>query len=74
MEVPQMETLKPNVPAKRFLTEWQEEYLRGRPPGDAVIYALQTLMELDGRLLDIDANEHSIIFRFAMYLQAKLQF
>jgi hypothetical protein len=37
-----------------------------------MITALRTLLERDGYLLDIDANERSITFRFAMHLQSHL--
>ncbi|MEB5488943.1 hypothetical protein QMA78_00015 [Burkholderia pseudomallei] len=51
----------------------QEDYLRSRPPGEAVIFALRKLLTIDRRLLEIDANERSITFRFAMHLQSQLQ-
>ena len=56
----------------RLLTTEQEAYLRLHPPGEAIIHALRVLLECDARLLDIDANERSITFRFAMYLQSQL--
>jgi hypothetical protein len=67
-----METSKLEGTPKQFLSEQQKEYLRRHAPGDAVIFALHTLMERDAHLLDVDANERSITFRFAMYLQSKL--
>lgn len=59
--------------AYRPLSAEQEAYLRGPPPGEAVLLALRDLLERDSRLLDIDANERSITFRFAMHLQAHLR-
>lgn len=55
------------------LSAEQEALLRPLPPGPAVILALHDLLERDSYLLDIDANERSITFRFAMYLQAHLR-
>ncbi|MDC6176136.1 hypothetical protein C2I33_08050 [Ralstonia solanacearum] len=51
------------------LSEDQIQYLNHHPPGDAVIRALSELLNNDQDLLGIDANERSITFRFAMYLQ-----
>lgn len=51
------------------LSEDQIEYLNHHPPGGAVIRALSELLNNDQDLLGIDANERSITFRFAMYLQ-----
>jgi hypothetical protein len=56
----------------RPLSADQETYLREYPPGEAVIHALRILLDRDKRLLDIDANERSITFRFAMHLQSQL--
>lgn len=42
------------------------------PPGEAVVGALTELIEADEYLLRIDANERSITFRFAFYLQRRL--
>jgi hypothetical protein len=58
--------------AYRSLTTEQEAYLRLHPPGEAIIHSLRMLLGRDIRLLDIDANERSITFRFAMYLQSLL--
>lgn len=51
------------------LTAAQIAYLKHHPPGDAVVHALSELLVNDHDLLGIDANERSIAFRFAMYLQ-----
>ena len=51
------------------LSEDQIEYLSQHPPGEAVARALSELLGNDNDLLGIDANERSITFRFAMYLQ-----
>ena len=51
------------------LSAEQLDYLRLYPPGQAVALALSDLLLNDHRLLDINANERSITFRFAMYLQ-----
>ena len=55
------------------LSVGQEKYLRDYPPGEAVIFALNSLLKHDSYLLIIDANERSISFRFAMYLQRVLK-
>jgi hypothetical protein len=47
----------------------QMQYLEQHPPGLAVARALNELLARDGDLLGINANERSITFRFAMYLQ-----
>lgn len=49
----------------------QIHYLNRHPPGEAVASALSELLVNDLDLLDIDANERSITFRFAMYLQQR---
>ena len=51
------------------LSNEQIQYLSQHPPGEAVARALSELLENDNDLLGIDANERSITFRFAMYLQ-----
>lgn len=51
------------------LSEDQIQYLNHHPPGEAVARALSELLGNDHDLLGIDANERSITFRFAMYLQ-----
>jgi len=51
------------------LSEEQLEYLSRYPPGERVALALSELLAKDHGLLDINANERSITFRFAMYLQ-----
>lgn len=43
-----------------------------RPPGVAVSEALKTLLFRDAFLLEVDANERSIAYRLAMYLQMHL--
>jgi hypothetical protein len=48
------------------------EKLEARPPGRAVVAALERLFASDAHLLIVDANERSISFRFGMYLQAEL--
>ncbi|MGR9348682.1 hypothetical protein ACU8NW_29285 (plasmid) [Rhizobium leguminosarum] len=50
----------------------QLQELKKNPPGIAVACALTELIEADEHLLLIDANERSITFRFAFYLQAFL--
>jgi hypothetical protein len=52
------------------LSAYQLEYLGLHPPGEGVASALSELLANDHRLLDINANERSITFRFAMYLQS----
>jgi len=54
---------------KMALSEDQIQYLHHHPPAEAVIRALSELLDNDHDLLGIDANERSITFRFAMYLQ-----
>lgn len=51
------------------LTPEQIHYLNQYAPGEAVSHALSELLFIDHDLLGIDANERSITFRFAMYLQ-----
>jgi len=51
------------------LSEDQIKYLNHHPPGEAVARALSELLDNDHDLLGVDANERSITFRFAMYLQ-----
>ncbi len=43
-----------------------------RSAGAAVAQALSLLLERDGYLLKVDANERSIAYRFALYLQEQL--
>ncbi|MFT9637505.1 hypothetical protein ACMZ49_09350 [Alcaligenes phenolicus] len=52
-----------------MLSANQIQCLQRHPPGEAVARALSELLENDHDLLGIDANERSITFRFAMYLQ-----
>lgn len=54
------------------LSEDQIQYLNRHAPGEAVARALFELLRNDHDLLGIDANERSITFRFAMYLQQYL--
>lgn len=51
------------------LTPAQIRYLNQCEPGEPVSHALSELLFNDHDLLSIDANERSITFRFAMYLQ-----
>ncbi|WP_186039806.1 hypothetical protein [Burkholderia gladioli] len=51
------------------LSEGQIQYLNRHPTGETVARALSELLVNDPDLLSIDANERSITFRFAMYLQ-----
>lgn len=51
------------------LSNEQIQYLSQHLPGEAVARALSELLGNDNDLLGIDANERSITFRFAMYLQ-----
>ncbi|MBH1640328.1 hypothetical protein I5U57_12815 [Stenotrophomonas maltophilia] len=51
------------------LSEGQIQYLNRQPTGETVARALSELLVNDLDLLSIDANERSITFRFAMYLQ-----
>ncbi len=46
--------------------------LVARQPGRAVVCALGALLANDSLLLSLDANERSITFRLAMYLQQQL--
>jgi len=48
------------------------EVLESKAPGAAVLAALQELFSSDGLLLQIDANERSVAYRLAMYLQRQL--
>ena len=48
------------------------EHLEARPPGRAVVAALERFFASDEHLLRVDANERSISFRFGMHLQAEL--
>jgi hypothetical protein len=57
------------LPIVTVLSAEQVEYLGLHPAGEAVARALSELLANDHDLLDIDANERSITFRFAMYLQ-----
>ncbi|WP_175824506.1 hypothetical protein [Burkholderia cepacia] len=52
------------------LSSDQIQYLNRHSPGEAVARALSELLVNDQDLLGIDANERSITFRFAMYLQS----
>ncbi len=54
------------------LTDEQIAELKRFEPGWAVADALSQLLERDAYLLEIDANERSIAYRFAFYLQALL--
>ncbi len=54
------------------LSKGQIQYLNHHSPGEAVARALSELLVNDRDLLGIDANERSITFRFAMYLQQHL--
>jgi hypothetical protein len=54
------------------LTPEQIDYLNLKPPGENVVCALSELLVNDHELLGINANERSITFRFAMYLQLRL--
>lgn len=60
-------------PSNHALSREQETLLLIHPPGEALRLALRDLLKHDSHLLEIDANERSITFRFAMYLQAYLQ-
>lgn len=48
------------------------EHLEARPPGRAILAALERLLAEDAHLLMVDANERSISHRFGMHLQAEL--
>lgn len=50
-----------------------QDYLESRPPGRAVLAALEQLLEDDAHLLMVDANERSISHRFGMHLQKELR-
>jgi len=54
------------------LSSDQIQYLHSHSPGEAVAHALSELLVDDHDLLSIDANERSITFRFAMYLQLRV--
>jgi hypothetical protein len=60
------------VQMMKMLIDEQMSELRRYPPGEAVGQALSELLEKDCYLLNIDANERSITFRFAMHLQKHL--
>lgn len=51
------------------LTPDQRRYLNQCEPGEPVAHALSEQLFNDHDLLSIAANERSITFRFAMYLQ-----
>ena len=59
-------------PSVGELSVAQRDYLGLHTPGEAVIHALSDLLTHDYHLLNVDANERSITFRFAIYLQARL--
>ncbi|HGW5374954.1 TPA: hypothetical protein ACNIJL_003964 [Pseudomonas aeruginosa] len=40
-------------------------------PGEGIAVALTELLDRDSHLLEVDANERSITFRFGFYLQAQ---
>lgn len=44
-----------------------------RDPGRAIARALDTLLERDRHLFEVDANERSLTHRFGMYLQAQFE-
>jgi hypothetical protein len=48
------------------------EQLLSRKPGKVIVEALGELIEKDGYLLKVDANERSIVHRFALHLQKRL--
>lgn len=54
------------------LTDEQIAKLNRFKPGRAVAHALSELLNRDAYLLEIDANERSIAYRFAFYLQVRL--
>jgi|ERR1022692_1365860 hypothetical protein len=54
------------------LSAAQCHYLGLHPPGVTLIDSLIDLLTRDRYLLEADANERSITFRFAMYLQSRL--
>lgn len=56
----------------KALSPAQRDYLGVHACGEAVIDALSNLLAHDSYLLTVDANERSIVFRFAIYLQARL--
>lgn len=60
------------MPSFELLTIEQMKRLRQCSAGDALIVAFNELLERDHYLLIRDANERSITFRFAMYLQSQL--
>lgn len=47
--------------------------LHKKAPGAAVEAALEELLTKDRHLLEVDANERSLTYRFGMYLQQRLQ-
>ncbi|WP_400564430.1 hypothetical protein ACFELC_23750 [Pseudomonas aeruginosa] len=55
------------------LTNEQIGELERFEPGKAVADALSELLERDAYLLEVDANERTIAYRFAFYLQARLK-
>jgi len=54
------------------ITREIEAKLQEQDPGNAVLGALRKLFANDVYLLIVDANERSICYRFAMYLQEEL--
>jgi hypothetical protein len=48
------------------------EVLLSEAPGESVFRALCNLLDKDGYLLRIDANERSIVHRFALHLQEQM--
>jgi hypothetical protein len=66
-------SVAPSVsPVGAVLSVEQIGYLALHQAGEAVAWALSELLKNDHHLLSIDANERSITFRFAMYLQPRL--
>jgi hypothetical protein len=48
------------------------EILCAQKPGALILDALEELLQKDRLLLELDANERSICYRLAMYIQARL--
>jgi len=48
------------------------EILGHEEPGGSVLIALAALLEQDRHLLQVDANERAITYRFAIYLQEQM--
>jgi hypothetical protein len=60
------------LPSIAGFSDAQRDYFGLHASGEAVLHALSDLLTHDCHLLNVDPNERSITFRFAIYLQARL--